>query len=107
MVSFNPFFTVCSLKFCSLDKQKQVRKVRGATDKLYSCSAGIKSPPRDYSIPGTNISRIFTTIGAAANLVFAYNTGMLPEIQVFLKKDTIHQASLEAGKRPNKLLISG
>ncbi|KAK4776806.1 hypothetical protein SAY86_005494 [Trapa natans] len=43
---------------------------------------GINSSPRDYTIPGTGTSKIFTTIGAAANLVFAYNTGMLPEIQV-------------------------
>lgn len=43
---------------------------------------GIEAPPRDYDIPGTNIGKIFTTIGAAANLVFAFNTGMLPEIQV-------------------------
>lgn len=43
---------------------------------------GIKAPARDYNIPGTMTSKIFTTIGAAANLVFAFNTGMLPEIQV-------------------------
>lgn len=43
---------------------------------------GINSPPRDYNIYGSKASRIFTTIGAAANLVFAFNTGMLPEIQV-------------------------
>lgn len=43
---------------------------------------GMSAPPRDYSIPGTHTSKIFSTIGAAATLVFAYNTGMLPEIQV-------------------------
>lgn len=43
---------------------------------------GIKAPPRDYGIPGSDISRVFTTIGASASLVFAFNTGMLPEIQV-------------------------
>ena len=43
---------------------------------------GTEAPERDYSIPGTKLSKIFTTIGAAANLVFAFNTGMLPEIQV-------------------------
>ena len=42
----------------------------------------MNSPARDYSIPGDGVSKIFTTIGASANLVFAYNTGMLPEIQV-------------------------
>jgi len=43
---------------------------------------GIKAPPRDYSIPGTDTGKVFTTIGASASLVFAFNTGMLPEIQV-------------------------
>jgi hypothetical protein len=43
---------------------------------------GINAPAKDYSIPGSQSTRIFTTIGAVANLVFAYNTGMLPEIQV-------------------------
>jgi hypothetical protein len=46
------------------------------------CVVGIKAPARDYDIPGTTTSKIFTTIGATANLVFAFNTGMLPEIQV-------------------------
>lgn len=46
---------------------------------------GIKAPSRDYDIPGSKTSKIFTTIGAAANLVFAFNTGMLPEIQVGLQ----------------------
>ncbi|KAG4964735.1 hypothetical protein JHK85_039710 [Glycine max] len=50
---------------------------------VLSIKDGIKSPPRDYSIPGTSTSKISTTIGASANLVFAYNTGMLPEIQIF------------------------
>ncbi|XP_058181858.1 proline transporter 1-like isoform X2 [Rhododendron vialii] len=44
---------------------------------------GVEASARDYSIPGTSISKIFTTIGASANLVFAFNTGMLPEIQIF------------------------
>ncbi|KAJ9553507.1 LOW QUALITY PROTEIN: hypothetical protein OSB04_017552 [Centaurea solstitialis] len=42
---------------------------------------GIKAPPRDYGIPGSDINKVFTTIGASASLVFAFNTGMLPEIQ--------------------------
>ena len=44
--------------------------------------SGIRAPPRDYGIPGSNINKVFTTIGASASLVFAFNTGMLPEIQV-------------------------
>lgn len=43
---------------------------------------GIEAPARDYNIPGSKTTKIFTTIGATANLVFAFNTGMLPEIQV-------------------------
>ncbi|MFQ6662655.1 hypothetical protein Gotur_030438 [Gossypium turneri] len=43
---------------------------------------GANASPRDYSIHGESSSRIFTTIGASANLVFAFNTGMLPEIQL-------------------------
>ncbi|KAE9596173.1 putative amino acid transporter, transmembrane domain-containing protein [Lupinus albus] len=50
---------------------------------------GIKSPARDYSIPGTPTSKIFTTIGASANLVFAFNTGMLPEIQATIRQPVV------------------
>ncbi|KAJ8450497.1 hypothetical protein Cgig2_002182 [Carnegiea gigantea] len=50
---------------------------------------GVRSPPRDYSIPGHGISKVFTTIGAAANLVFAFNTGMLPEIQATIRKPVV------------------
>jgi hypothetical protein len=42
----------------------------------------VTTPARDYSIPQMHSTSFFTTIGAVANLVFAYNTGMLPEIQV-------------------------
>ncbi|KAF5771006.1 putative amino acid transporter, transmembrane domain-containing protein [Helianthus annuus] len=50
---------------------------------------GIKAPPRDYSIPGTHTSKIFTTIGASASLVFAFNTGMLPEIQATVRPPVV------------------
>jgi hypothetical protein len=43
---------------------------------------GVTTPARDYSIPQEHSTKVFTTIGAIASLVFAYNTGMLPEIQV-------------------------
>ncbi|KAK7385735.1 hypothetical protein VNO78_31566 [Psophocarpus tetragonolobus] len=56
---------------------------------VLSIKDGIKSPPRDYSIPGTSTSKIFTTIGASANLVFAYNTGMLPEIQATIRQPVV------------------
>uniref|UniRef100_A0A5B7BMF0 Putative Lysine histidine transporter 1 n=1 Tax=Davidia involucrata TaxID=16924 RepID=A0A5B7BMF0_DAVIN len=50
---------------------------------------GIHAPARDYDIPGSKTSKIFTTIGAAANLVFAFNTGMLPEIQATVKQPVV------------------
>ena len=52
--------------------------------------SGLQSPPRDYEIPGDGVSKIFTIIGASANLVFAFNTGMLPEIQVRQKLVNLH-----------------
>ncbi|XP_076933679.1 proline transporter 2-like [Bidens hawaiensis] len=50
---------------------------------------GISVPPRDYSISGTHTSKIFTTIGASASLVFAFNTGMLPEIQATVRPPVV------------------
>lgn len=55
-----------------------------------SLKDGLEAPPRDYSIPGTKNSRIWATIGAAANLVFAYNTGMLPEIQATVREPVVN-----------------
>ncbi|KAK9683418.1 hypothetical protein RND81_10G139600 [Saponaria officinalis] len=56
---------------------------------VLSTRDGIRSPPRHYDIPGDKVSKIFTTIGAAANLVFAFNTGMLPEIQATVRKPVV------------------
>ncbi|KAB5544325.1 hypothetical protein DKX38_012437 [Salix brachista] len=56
---------------------------------VLSVKDGIEAPARDYSIPGTTTSKIFTTIGASANLVFAFNTGMLPEIQATIKQPVV------------------
>lgn len=56
---------------------------------LLSFRDGLNTPNKDYSIPGTEVTKIFTTIGAAANLVFAYNTGMLPEIQATVKQPVV------------------
>lgn len=56
---------------------------------VLSLKDGINAPPRDYDIPGTKTSRIFTTIGAAGNLVFAFNTGMIPEIQATVKEPAV------------------
>ncbi|XP_059458542.1 proline transporter 1-like [Corylus avellana] len=56
---------------------------------VLSVKDGIGAPARDYDIPGTTTSKIFTTIGATANLVFAFNTGMLPEIQATVRKPVV------------------
>lgn len=56
---------------------------------VLSCLDGIKAPAREYSIPGSGASKIFTTIGAVANLVFAFNTGMLPEIQATVREPVV------------------
>ncbi|GFZ14958.1 proline transporter 1 [Actinidia rufa] len=54
-----------------------------------SAKDGIEAPTRDYDIPGTTAGKIFSTIGAAANLVFAFNTGMLPEIQATVRPPVV------------------
>ncbi|KAJ1422314.1 Amino acid transporter, transmembrane domain [Sesbania bispinosa] len=54
-----------------------------------SLKDGLETPARDYNIPGDGVSKIFTTIGASANLVFAYNTGMLPEIQATIRQPVV------------------
>ncbi|KAG6523165.1 probable proline transporter 2 isoform X1 [Zingiber officinale] len=56
---------------------------------MLSLSDGINSPPRDYTSPGSHTNKIFSSIGAAASLVFAYNTGMLPEIQATIKQPVV------------------
>jgi hypothetical protein len=56
---------------------------------IYTCIAiaiafsdGLRSAPRDYSLKGTKADRTFNAIGALATIAFAYNTGILPEMQV-------------------------
>ncbi|XP_015695221.2 probable proline transporter 2 [Oryza brachyantha] len=56
---------------------------------VLSLRDGITTPAKDYTIPQSHSARIFTTIGAVANLVFAYNTGMLPEIQATIRPPVI------------------
>ncbi|XP_020273599.1 probable proline transporter 2 isoform X2 [Asparagus officinalis] len=56
---------------------------------VLSLKDGVNQPPRGYNIPGPHTSKIFSTIGAVASLVFAYNTGMLPEIQATVKPPVI------------------
>uniref|UniRef100_A0A0D9VWU6 Amino acid transporter transmembrane domain-containing protein n=1 Tax=Leersia perrieri TaxID=77586 RepID=A0A0D9VWU6_9ORYZ len=57
---------------------------------VLSLKDGITAPAKDYTIPGTHSDKIFTTIGAVANLVFAYNTGMLPEIQATIRPPVVN-----------------
>lgn len=54
-----------------------------------SARDGHDSPPRDYGIYGSKAHKMFSCIAAAANLVFVYNTGMLPEIQATLKSPSV------------------
>ncbi|KAL1809010.1 hypothetical protein DCAR_0728533 [Daucus carota subsp. sativus] len=56
---------------------------------VLSARDGSRSPPRDYDIPGTKISKVFTTIGGMSSLVFAFNTGMLPEIQATVREPVV------------------
>lgn len=56
---------------------------------VLSIRDGVHSLPRDYSIHGHGASKIFMIIGAAANLVFAFNTGMLPEIQATVRQPVV------------------
>lgn len=50
-----------------------------------SIKDGVNSPPKDYRMSGSKTSKIFNSIGAVANLVAAYNSGMLPEVQATVK----------------------
>ncbi|KAL4275848.1 hypothetical protein AHAS_Ahas20G0148200 [Arachis hypogaea] len=56
---------------------------------VLSLKDGLNAPPRDFSIPGDGAGKIFSIIGASANLVFAYNTDMLPEIQATIKQPVV------------------
>ncbi|KAE8689604.1 Proline transporter 1 [Hibiscus syriacus] len=56
---------------------------------VLSARDGIKLPPRDYSIHGTISSKIFEIIGASSSLLFAFNTGMVPEIQATLREPCV------------------
>ncbi|XP_048231869.1 proline transporter 1 isoform X2 [Ricinus communis] len=56
---------------------------------VLSIKDGVNAPPRDYSIPGSSTAKIFTSIGGGASLVFAFNTGMLPEIQATIRQPVV------------------
>ncbi|RZC82197.1 hypothetical protein C5167_044984 [Papaver somniferum] len=48
-----------------------------------------KASPRDYNIPGSIATKIFSCIGGFANLFFSFNTGMLPELQATVKQPVV------------------
>ncbi|CAF1700785.1 BnaC03g22280D [Brassica napus] len=57
---------------------------------VLSVKDGVKTPhSRNYEIQGSSISKLFTITAAAANLVFVFNTGMLPEIQATVKQPVV------------------
>ncbi|CAN1823230.1 Proline transporter 2 [Linum perenne] len=56
---------------------------------LFSINEGINTPVTAYSIPGTTTNKKFTTIGTSAKPVFAFNTGILPEIQATIKQSVV------------------
>ncbi|XP_051216506.1 probable proline transporter 2 isoform X1 [Lolium perenne] len=57
---------------------------------VLSLRDGITAPVKDYSIPaGSQSTRFFATVCAVANIVFVYNTGMLPEIQATIRPPVV------------------
>jgi hypothetical protein len=49
----------------------------------FSVTTGVRAKePRDYSVVGTKTEQAFNAIGALATIAFAFNTGILPEVQV-------------------------
>ena len=46
------------------------------------CCVGRTSDPRDYSLFGSRPTKAFDAMGAFASMAFAFNTVILPEIQV-------------------------
>ncbi|KAG7569395.1 Amino acid transporter transmembrane domain [Arabidopsis thaliana x Arabidopsis arenosa] len=56
---------------------------------VLSVKDGVKAPSRDYEIQGSSLSKLFTITGAAATLVFVFNTGMLPEIQATVRQPVV------------------
>lgn len=56
---------------------------------VLSVQDGVKAPPRDYHIPGSGDNKIWAIIGAIGNLFFAFNTGMIPEIQATIRQPVV------------------
>ncbi|KAL4306262.1 hypothetical protein AHAS_Ahas16G0160700 [Arachis hypogaea] len=56
---------------------------------VMSLKDGLNAPPSDFSILDDGAGKIFSIIGTSANLVFAYNTDMLPKIQKTIKQPVV------------------
>lgn len=51
---------------------------------------GVKANgPRDYSVKGSDAKKAFNVLGALSTLAFAFNTGILPEMQATVKEPSI------------------
>lgn len=58
-----------------------------------STNAGLKADgPRDYSLKGSQTARTFNAMAALAITAFAFNTGILPEMQVYNTNIPYHHA---------------
>lgn len=70
-------------------------------DRILLCVSvvtGLKAEgPRDYSLRGNVTDRTFNAIGALATIAFAFNTGILPEMQVgYTEIPEIHDSLLNS-----------
>ncbi|XP_073386039.1 proline transporter 3-like [Physcomitrium patens] len=51
---------------------------------------GVKAKfSRDYSLKGSNTEKAFNALGAMATIAFAFNTGILPEMQATVKEPSV------------------
>lgn len=54
------------------------------------CVPGVKAKfSRDYSLKGSNTEKAFNALGAMATIAFAFNTGILPEMQATVKEPSV------------------
>ncbi|CAN8279498.1 unnamed protein product [Cochlearia groenlandica] len=56
---------------------------------VLSVKDGVNKPERDYTVHGSSINKLFTITGATSSLFYAFNTGMLPEIQATVKQPVV------------------
>lgn len=74
------FFSTCSLLLSSIYTFIAI---------VVAFKDGLKAEgPRDYSLRGNVTDRTFNAIGALATIAFAFNTGILPEMQATVRQPT-------------------